>query len=275
VSAPPTSRRVDGPAGTAEVLDTGALVLRWAPAGRDPVLFAPPGAGSEAGMPPHAGIPVCWPWFGPGPQPEAPAHGIARGALWQYRGTITDGDVATVTHRLTPDEATSPWWPHPYRLDLEVTLGPSLTLRLSTSNLGDEPFVVGEALHAYLAVGDVREVRVGGLDGATFHDKVAGEDRVQEGDLVLTGETDRVYRSAAPVVITDPVLGRRLVVETDGAADRVVWNPWSEKAAGIDDIGAHWPRFVCVEAANALADVVTVAPGATHTLTYRLTVEDL
>ncbi|PKW26721.1 D-hexose-6-phosphate mutarotase [Phycicoccus duodecadis] len=275
MNASTTSRRVDGPAGTAEVLDTGALVLRWAPAGRDPVLFAHPGVGSDPAGPPHAGVPVCWPWFGPGPEPDAPAHGIARAAVWRYLGTTSDGDVTVVAHRLTPDEATSPWWPHPYRLDLEATFGSALTLRLTTANLGDEPFVVGEALHAYLAVGDVREVRVGGLDGAAFHDKVAGEDRVQEGDLVLTGETDRVYRSTAPVVVSDPVLRRRLVVEAEGAADRVVWNPWAGKAAGIDDIGGHWSRFVCVEAANALADVVTVAPGATHTLTYRLSVEDL
>ena len=44
---------------------------------------------------------------------------------------------------------------------------------------------------------------------------------------------------------------------------------------GIPDIGDEWPRFVCVEAANALADVVTVGHGETHTLTYRLSVEDL
>ena len=92
---------------------------------------------------------------------------------------------------------------------------------------------------------------------------------------MLTGETDRVYRTEGPVVVVDPLLGRRLRVETEGAADRIVWNPWADEAAGIRDIGDRWTGFVCVEGANALADAVTVEPGASHTLTYRLTVEDL
>ena len=183
--------------------------------------------------------------------------------------------TTTVRLRLTSDEVSGPQWPHPYRLDLVARMGRHLEVSLTTTNTGPGPVTVEEALHAYLAVGDVRQVTIAGLDGATLHDKVTGEDRTQLGELVLTGETDRVYRTDAPVTVTDPVLGRRLHVETEGAANRVVWNPWAEKGPGIADVGDEWPRFVCVEGANVLADAVTVPAGATHTLTYRLFVEDL
>lgn len=270
------ARAVDRDTCSARVLDEGALVLGWTPAGTAPVLFAHPFVPVRAGTPPHAGIPVCWPWFGAGRDGGmTPSHGFARSATWTFLGEEVDGDATVLSHRLTSDEATDPAWPHPYRLDLVARLGPSLELTLATTNTGDEPFVVEEALHAYLAVGDVRQVSLAGLDGASFHDKVTGEDHTQEGDLVLTGETDRVYRSTADVVVSDPVLGRRLTVSTDGAADRVVWNPGAGKGPGIADIGDQWPRFVCVEAANVLGDVVTIGPGETRSMTYRLTVEDL
>ncbi|MBM6403077.1 D-hexose-6-phosphate mutarotase [Phycicoccus sp. CSK15P-2] len=272
----PPSRAVTGTVCSAEVLDEGALVLRWQPAGHEPVLFVHPTVGPRSGRPPHAGVPVCWPWFGPGRAGGAPyGHGFARGAVWSLVEETQRGDATVLRHRLTEADATDPFWPHPYVLELTAHLGADLGLELATTNTGDAPVVVEEALHAYLAVGDVRRVVVSGLDGAPFHDKVTGTDHVQEGDLVLTGETDRVHRGTRPVTVTDPVLGRRLHVETDGAANRVVWNPWAEKAAAIDDVGDHWHRFVCVEGANVLADAVTLPPGATHTLTYRLTVEDL
>lgn len=264
----------DRASGSLEVLDLGALVVGWTPPGGSPVLFRHP----EVHRPvaPHAGIPVCWPWFGDGPTADAPSHGIARTATW--RRADDDGGPGSTRRSLvlTDADATSPFWPHPYALRLDVEASDrTLVLVLTTTNTGTEPVVVGEALHAYLAVGDVREAVVRGLDGAPFFDKTTGEERVQEGDLVLTGETDRVYRTDAVVTVEDPVLRRRLRVETDGAANRVVWNPWDEEAARVDDIVEAWPRFVCVEAANALDDVVTVAPGDTHSLTYRLTVEDL
>ena len=34
----------------------------------------------------------------------------------------------------------------------------------------------------------------------------------------------------------------------------------------MDDIGAAWRNYVCVEAANAGPDVIELAPGGRHTL---------
>ena len=259
-----------------EVLDDGAHVLRWQPAGRDPVLFARDDLTVVPGVPPRAGVPVCWPWFARGDDGRhEPSHGLARTTRWTRVDEDRDEHGGRVRHRLTGDDVDDPRWPAGCVLELTTRMGADLVLELTTTNDGDEPVELGEALHVYLAVGDVREVTVDGLDGAPCHDKVTGTDTVQHGPLRLTGETDRVYRSQAPVTVTDPVLRRRLVVETEGAANRVVWNPWQEQAAGLDGIGDRWPGLLCVEGATVADDGVVVPPGSSHTLTYRLTVEDL
>ncbi|HET7763270.1 MAG TPA: D-hexose-6-phosphate mutarotase, partial [Phycicoccus sp.] len=91
-------------------------------------------------------------------------------------------------------------------------------------------------------------------------------------ELAIPGETDRVYRSDHPVTVVDHLLDRRLRVTTEGAANRVVWNPWAEKAAKLDDVRDEWTKFVCVEGGNVLDDAITVAPGRSRSLTYRVEV---
>ncbi len=267
----PTVVRNDTCAG--QVLDQGALVLGWAPAGSEPVLFSAPGLRVRPGEAPHAGIPVCWPWFGPGRHSGmTPAHGFVRAADWELVERVDGPDAVTLHHRITSATATSPHFPHRYALDLRTHLGAALELELTTTNSGAEPFDLEQALHAYLRVGDVRRVRLEGLDGAGYLDKTTGREERQHGAVVLAGETDRVYRSDAPVTVHDPVLGRRLRVSTEGAADRVVWNPWQQKGTALQDVGDAWSSFVCVEGGNVLADAVEVAPGGSRSMVYRLEV---
>jgi glucose-6-phosphate 1-epimerase len=258
---------------TGEVLDRGALALRWNPVGTGPVLFAFSALEVRPGTAPHAGVPVCWPWFGPGRRPGmSPAHGVVRGATWELVDRVEDGAATTHTHRITSATASSPHFPHPYVLELTTRMGADLTITLTTTNTGDVSFDLEEALHAYLHVGDVRRATIRGLAGAEYLDKTTGRVERQRGDLVLTGRTDRVYRSDAAVTVVDPVLGRRLVVTTDGAADRIVWNPWSEDAATLDDVRDEWPAFVCVEGGNVLDDAIAVGPGDSRSMTYRVEV---
>jgi D-hexose-6-phosphate mutarotase len=40
-------------------------------------------------------------------------------------------------------------------------------------NTGTEAFTISGALHTYLAVGDIREVRIGGQDGTDYRDIVS------------------------------------------------------------------------------------------------------
>ena len=64
-------------------------------------------------------------------------------------------------------------------------------------------------MHTYLAVGDVKDVTVEGLDGARYFDKVRGRFATQVGDVSFVGPTDRVYTTTQQVQVVDPKLDRR------------------------------------------------------------------
>lgn len=268
----PPPHVVDSALCSGEVHDQGAQVTRWAPTGAEPALYVSTAVRLEPGHAIRGGIPVCWPWFGEGRREGmTPSHGFVRTTPWELVDRVDEPDAVTFVHRITSEVATSAHFPHPYAVELRSRFGATLEVSLTTTNTGTSEFDYEEALHAYLAVGDVREVEIVGLDGITFFDKVTGSERVQEGTLVLSGETDSVYRTSGPVTLRDPLLGRRLEVSAEGTSDVVVWNPWQVKAREVKDIGDDdWQHFVCVEAGNVLEDAVTLRAGESHTATYRL-----
>ena len=47
---------------------------------------------------------------------------------------------------------------------------------------------------------------------------------------------------------------------------KLLWNPWTAKAARLTDLGDVWPGMLCIETANAAENSVTLAPGATHAM---------
>ena len=126
------------------------------------------------------------------------------------------------------------------------------------------------ALHTYLAVDDVRQVRVHGLEGARYLDKTQAFRESQEGagPVRLGRETDRVYPGhTGTVVVEDPGRPRRLRVDKSGSATTVLWNPGAARAARLPDLGREeWPRFVCVETACVGQDAVALPAGGRHTM---------
>lgn len=260
------------------IFDHGAHAWSYQPAGQAPVLWQSAKSWFSDGQPIRGGVPVCFPWFGPGRTGALqPGHGFVRLQSWHLsdiKDTIDrDGRLLVeyeIDNAMTGQQE---HFPHPYRAYLRAKFTPEyLGLTLEVTNPGDTEFSFEGALHTYLVVGDVRQVRVTGLDGATYLDKVSGETAAQSGDVTITGETDRVYRSTGEVVLHDPVLGRRLCISKSGAANTVVWNPWVDKAAAMADFGDdEWQGMICIEAANALDDAITLRPGETHTLKQRIT----
>jgi len=171
---------------------------------------------------------------------------------------------------LMQNEQTRAQFPHACRLEIRLTIGERLQVKLITTNLDTEPLTIGEALHTYFRIGDIGQARVLGLEGCAYVDKVAGGmRRRQEGPITFSGETDWVYvDTEARCVIEDPVLARRIVIDKTGSRSTVVWTPWQEKADRMDDLGPDdgWRRMLCVESGNALDNVVSIAPGEAHTL---------
>ncbi len=258
----------------AEVYDYGAHLWTWELDG-EPVLWTSAYSAIEQGKALRGGVPVCWPWFGPGRTGDlTPAHGFARISDWSLDGRVDVADAEVLTYVLGPGDAPEALPGERWRVTYEVSIGDDLGLALTVENRGATPFSYEVALHTYLTVGDVRQVSIAGLDGAPYLDKVTGARETQSGDVTITEETDRVYDRAGEVVVTDPTLGRRLRISSDGAADTVVWNPWAAKAAAMPDFGDYeWTGMLCIEAGNVMESAVTLEPGTSKTLRYRVAVE--
>lgn len=257
--------------GKAEIAMQGAHLISWTPAGQQPVVWVSPEAKVTQGKSIRGGIPVCWPWFGPhASEASYPAHGFARTLPWEL---IASAEMADGSHRLAfryvATDASRAQWPHPCEAEMVLTIGATLQAELVTRNIGDEAFTIGEALHTYFQVSDVREISIDGLDGVSYLDKVDNfANKTQQGAITIASEVDRVYLdTAADCVINDPTYGRRIRIAKRGSQSTVVWNPWVEKADKMGDLGPDgYLRMVCVESANAAGNVVEVAPGAEHRL---------
>jgi len=258
---------------TATVCLQGAHLMSWWPKSQTvPVVWLSRDAKLAAGKSIRGGAPVCWPWFGAHASESGfPGHGYARTVPWQVVESGNEpGGATRLTLRLVESEKTRAQWPHASRLELTVIVGETLRMELITENTGTTDFVIGEALHTYLQVSDIGAVRVTGLDGCDYWDKVGNSTlRKQAGAITFSGETDRVYiNTGAECVIEDDKLKRRIHVAKSGSLSTVVWTPWTEKAGKMGDMGqpAGWREMVCVESANAIENVVKVAAGTRHTL---------
>jgi D-hexose-6-phosphate mutarotase len=266
--------------GEAHVLLHGGHVCHFQPRGEKPVLWMSGESRFEAGKPIRGGVPVCFPWFGPKVgSPEAPMHGFARILPWVVAAVTREPDDGLrAVLELTAEAAARGGFAHELALSLSVSVGRSLRIALTARNANSAPATIEEALHSYFAVSDVRSVRIHGLEGAVYVDKTAAMARKpgEAGPIAITAETDRVYPgTTGAVTIEDPGWQRRIVVSKSGSATTVVWNPWIAKAKALPDFGDdEWTGMVCVETANAGADAVTLAPGASHVMTATLEVLD-
>jgi glucose-6-phosphate 1-epimerase len=270
---------INHPAATARIAVNGAHVMEWKPTGQEaPVLYVSPDAVLTPGKAIRGGIPICWPWFGGHPTDDSmPMHGIARTRPWELlRADAKEGHVALL-FKLQSSEETKALWPHDFVCHLGISIGAALEVSLMTQNTGDSAFVLGEALHTYLTVGDIKQITVKGLDETKYLDTV-GERvmRDQVGDIVFEGEVDRQYVSTGGVIVEDRALKRNLVVNKLGSGTTVVWNPWIEKSKRLADLPDEaYQGFLCVEAANAGDACVTVAAGGNHVLLTQISLPSI
>lgn len=276
---------LDAAGSTAVVAIQGAQVLSWQRL-RAPgeILWLSPVAKLGAGKAVRGGVPVCWPWFGPHPEDaKMPAHGFVRAAPWRVAGSAASARRATLVLIFDATAIDPALWPFRAAAEIEITLAETLTISLSTSNLGDETLPLTQALHTYLAVGDIADVSLSGLEDHTYVDQLDSGTRhvlgrhVQAGEIVVTSEVDRIYQGApGTITVLDRSLGREIRVSNTGSRSTVIWNPWIEKAERLGDLGHDgYRRMLCVEAANAGDDVVRIAPRARHRLVTEISVRPI
>jgi D-hexose-6-phosphate mutarotase len=256
----------------------GAHLTDWQPRRHHPVLFMSARSAFAPGKAIRGGIPVVFPWFGPNAHhPHAPMHGFARTAEWRVlRTTTMDDGALSAVFGLDVHANEQPLWPCDCELRMTFVFGTSLNVSMQVHNRAADAITFEQALHSYFNIADIARVRVGGLEHTTYIDKCNDFKQARSGEaaVMIQGETDRVYLdTAAACTIDDPGLHRQITIEKLGSQSTVLWNPWMDKAANMPDFGDdEWPSMVCIETANVKKNGVTLAPGATHTMSCRITV---
>jgi glucose-6-phosphate 1-epimerase len=133
-------------------------------------------------------------------------------------------------------------------------------------------------LHTYFRVGNIEKARVLGLDGMQYTDKTDSRRvKLQQGDVVITSETDREYLDTPhEVELKDPVLRRRIRITNENSLTTVVWNPWVQKAKAMADLrDDEWTQMICVETCNVSEFAVDLAPGQEHKMKAMIRISDL
>jgi glucose-6-phosphate 1-epimerase len=275
--------------GRAIVALHGAQLLSWIPTGQREVFWLSPSALPEPAAI-RGGVPVCWPWFAKQGMPDgAMQHGPVRGLPWQISAVHASSDEE-ISLSLQPcaqvaQEASFSALAPGLQVSLRITLGQTLSQSLQTRNLGDQPFQLTQALHSYFSVSHAAQVGIDGLLGLPYQDRLRDlATDVQHSAFALDIACDRTYAQPQPPAdpaqpsthrysLSDPAWQRRIVIDTLGSASVVVWNPGRETARRMADVPDEgWQDFFCIEAANAGPDVVTLAPGAAHSLAQTLSV---
>ena len=279
--------RISSPVCHAELYLQGAHLTQWQPAGQAPVLFLSDRSAFTPGKAIRGGIPVIFPWFGaPESSPVHPpagsgSHGYARVWPWTLRFAAVAGNDLHLSLTLDHNDRLHALGFDFLQLGLDLILGETLTVRLSAANTASgpeaRPFLIEEALHAYLQVGDIHQVSIEGLVGTEYLDKPDGFRRKTQTDpeIRFTGEIDRPYlNTTAPVTLMDPALGRRLVLTKTNSHTTVIWNPAAELTAKLPDLAPDgWEHFACMETANAAENAVMLEPGQAYTMTMHLAVQ--
>lgn len=278
----PIVRINHGSGSVCEVYLYGATVTKFVSASGRDVLWVSSTAKLDGTKPIRGGIPLVFPQFGQ-PIKEMPQHGFARNSTW----TVSECADSSVTLTLDSGTATHEAWPHPYRLELLVTLcAESLMTKLIVNNTGDAPFEFMDLQHTYFNIGDISQTSVSGFQGSRFLDKTSSDPEKMNDDARQIADVDqfvdRVYVPMADQPLKDPLtiispLGNLLVHKSavsksksgtcELLVDIVMWNPWAEKAQGMGDFDDEgYKCMLCVEP-GLVSCFQSLAPGGSVELT--------
>jgi len=272
--------QIDNDSGSAQIYLHGSHLTSFVPLGQEPVIFLSPLSQFEPGKAIRGGIPISWPWFADHSTDKTkPAHGFARTSLWEVRETkYVSKDETQITLGLTDNEDTVLLWEYSFDLEIVISIGKKLDIELAMKNRANEDVLLSAAFHSYYCVQDVSDITIYGLEGCEYIDKVDNfTKRMQAGPVKITEETDRIYLDTKSIcVIEDPGSNRKIRIEKSGSNSTVVWNPWTEKARQMKDLGDQdYAKFICVETTNAGTDLITLAPDEQHALELNIAVESL
>lgn len=232
----------------------GAHLLEFKTTNGDPLLWLSPNCDFSAGTALRGGVPLCLPWFGVNPtDPTKAKHGFARNSFWELGEAHLLGDGNVELQFLFLSDANE-LFPFDFSAELRMTLGNSAKLELTINNTDTDDFDCSWAMHNYHRISSLPDVRVLGLAERKYLDNLEGHaEKHQSGDVNFPGPVDRVYPAIDNKVSINS--SPSIEITHNNCPSVVVWNPGSEAAAKIADIGESQEQFyICVERGAVLAE---------------------
>ncbi|MFY8274551.1 D-hexose-6-phosphate mutarotase [Pseudoalteromonas sp. SSDWG2] len=257
---------VDSPLCTARIFLQGAQLTQYTPAGKKPLIWVSKEEDFQVGKSIRGGIPICWPWFGVHQNPKWPTHGVARTALWRAQEVKESEQEIRISLSLPMLQVDETYWAHNTSLTVEYVLSAKqLEVRLTNTNLDDHDVQLTQALHTYFPTSDITQTEVDGLQGAQYIE--FGKGPFEQQDIIRFGrETDMVYSGASALQRIRTPDGT-IEVARENSKSCVLWNPWVDKSKRLSNFADdEYHTMLCLEAANVLDDLVTLAPNQSHTL---------
>ena len=252
----------------------GAQVLRYERKQFSSLLWLSDLNDWQAGQAIRGGIPICFPWFGRHPsQTDLPSHGFARNMDWQLQQATENAHGHHLIFVLRDNAATRLLWNHAFEAVMEIHLGEQLVLQFRVNNNDQHPFAFSFAWHSYFQIKDITQTQLHGLEHTRFLDQLCESAGYNSGDtqpISFSSETDRIYQQASGHYQIRSALESTIDIHSVSCSSVVVWNPWSEKAAQLNDMANDaWKNMLCVECGQVDGATVQLAPA--QLVSYQLT----
>ena len=252
----------------AKIALQGAHLFHYKVKDQPSLLWLSDSAYFEEGKAIRGGIPICFPWFGKNKDdPSLPQHGFARTQLWTVvLEEETDEGTTHIRLQLKPNTHTLTQWAYQFDVTLDITIGHELSIALNVTNRDTKPFKISTALHTYFSVADIDNISIKGLENRAYYDALEGETFIQDGDIIIQEEVDRVYVNPSKMItLFDGDV--KVNLQQEGSNSLVVWNPWIEKSKQMADMTEDGYRtMVCLETSNAREDARVLKPNELHVL---------
>lgn len=271
---------VKHPKFNAQICLQGAQLTQFTHRDKGEFVWLSPSAQYKQGQSLRGGVPICWPWFGvldknPASISEAVlsnkhAHGFARTQIWKLVKINESVHGVALELELTSNPVTRAIWPYDFTLRCHFHLSDELSIQLTTHNLSDSSFTYSQALHTYLQVNNINNVRISGAHQHTYVDALDHwQSKQQDGHIQIQQEVDRVYLGAIDYGFYD---GKNTVSLKSNSHSSVVWNPWINKSKTLSQFPhTAYNTMLCIESGNILDDAVTLKSHERHCLSMTLT----
>ncbi|XP_061174430.1 uncharacterized protein LOC133183496 [Saccostrea echinata] len=252
----------------------GATIISWKCKAQE-VLFVSKNALFDNKKAIRGGIPLVFPCFGP--WEKGPQHGFARIKRWRQDSEPKQNNGrASMSFSLEDDEETRKIWDYRFKLVYNVDLGENdLKLTLTVNNNDSKAFDFTTLMHTYFRCPDIADVRIHGLEGLQYNDKVeGGKISTEERKMVTIDKNyDRVYMKCGGDKVQVESIGdgkKSVSLLLSNLTDVVVWNPWEDKAKAMSDFGDdEYKTMICVEA-GSVSQSVTAPAGESVLFTQTL-----